>query len=54
MAALEQQKAGENVLKLAADQKVCVTCFYALVMSKSVNISIRTVHGSAQEDKPNH
>jgi hypothetical protein len=23
MAALEQQKAGENVLKLAADQKVC-------------------------------
>lgn len=30
MAVLEQQKAGENVLKLAADQKVCVTCFLCI------------------------
>jgi hypothetical protein len=26
MAALEQQKVDENVMKLAEDQKVCVTC----------------------------
>jgi len=27
MAVLEQQKAGENIWKLAADQKVCVSYF---------------------------
>lgn len=29
MATLEQQKADENVRKLAEDQKVCLTCLYS-------------------------
>jgi hypothetical protein len=53
MAALEQQKAGENVLKLAADQKVRIICFNAFLISKSVNVWISSVYGSVQEGKPN-
>lgn len=41
MAVLEQQKAGENVLKLAADQKVCLACFCAVLMTESVIVHIR-------------
>jgi len=32
MAVLEQRKADENVWKLAADQKVCVSYFSAFLM----------------------
>jgi len=40
MAALEQMKADENVMKLAEDQKVCYL-FFALLITKSVLISTR-------------
>jgi len=40
MAALEQMKADENVMKLAEDQKVCCP-FFALLVTKSVLISTR-------------
>lgn len=39
MAVLEQQKAGDNVFKLAADQKVRVTCFLCFVNDQKCQLS---------------
>jgi len=41
MAALEQRKADENVMKLAEDQKVCGSHFLAFETTKNVLVSTR-------------
>lgn len=39
MAAIEQKKADENVMKLAEDQKVCGAHLLALLTTKNVLVS---------------
>jgi len=41
MAALEQKKADENVMKLAEDQKVCGAHLLPLLTTKNVLVSTR-------------
>ena len=41
MAALEQKKADENVMKLAEDQQVCVTYLLAMLITESVLVNTR-------------
>lgn len=47
MAAIEQKKADENVMKLAEDQKVCGAHLLALLTTKNVLVSTRMTYYKA-------